>query len=89
MLLQTLVLLGKHLPEDDAHRDAERMRRNAETELKAAISLDENNATYRVMLAELYSEIGLLRRAQAELQHALTIDPKNQTARRLLDKLKR
>jgi curved DNA-binding protein CbpA len=67
----------------------ERMRRNAETELKAAISLDENNATYRVMLAELYSEIGLLRRAQAELQHALTIDPKNQVARRLLDKLKR
>src|SRR5437763_685502 len=67
----------------------ERMRRNAETELKAAISLDENNATYRVMLAELYSAIGLLRRAQAELQHALTIDPKNQTARRLLDKLKR
>ena len=28
-LLQMLVLLGKHLPEDDAHRDAERISRNA------------------------------------------------------------
>jgi curved DNA-binding protein CbpA len=66
----------------------ERMRRDAEAEFKAAISLDANNAAYRVMLAELYKEIGLMRRAQAELQHALAIDPKNQMARSLLDKLK-
>lgn len=67
----------------------ERLRRNAEAEFKAAISLDANNATYRVMLAELYKEIGLLKRAQAELQQALALDPKNQMARGLLDKLKR
>jgi curved DNA-binding protein CbpA len=66
----------------------ERMRRNAETEFKAAISLDANNAAYRVMLAELYNQIGLPRRAQAELERALIIDPKNQVARRLLDKVK-
>jgi curved DNA-binding protein CbpA len=67
----------------------ERMQRSAEAELKAAISLDANNSSYRVMLAELYIEIGLLRRAQAELERALSIDPRNETARNLLDKLKR
>jgi curved DNA-binding protein CbpA len=67
----------------------ERLRRSAEAEFKAAISLDANNAGYHIMLAELYNGIGLPRRAQAELERALIIDPKNQMARRLLDKLKR
>jgi curved DNA-binding protein CbpA len=67
----------------------ERMQRSAEAEIKAAISLDANNSSYRVMLAELYIEIGLLRRAQGELERALSIDPRNETARNLLDKLKR
>jgi curved DNA-binding protein CbpA len=67
----------------------ERMQRSAEAEIKAAISLDAGNSSYRVMLAELYIEIGLLRRAQGELERALSIDPRNETARNLLDKLKR
>jgi curved DNA-binding protein CbpA len=67
----------------------ERMQRSAEAEIKAAISLDANNSSYRVMLAELYIEIGLLRRAQGELERALSLDPRNETARNLLDKLKR
>lgn len=66
----------------------ERLRRNAEAELKAAIALDANNATYRVMLAELYNELGLLRRAQSELERALALEPQNKLARRLLDKVK-
>jgi curved DNA-binding protein CbpA len=66
----------------------QRLRRSAEAELKAAIALDANNASYRVMLAELYSELGLSRRAQTELAHALSIDPQNDAARRLRDKLK-
>ncbi|MDT5121524.1 MAG: hypothetical protein QOC96_1006 [Acidobacteriota bacterium] len=66
----------------------ERMRRNAEAEFKAAITLDANNASFRVMLAEFYSEQGFLRRAQAELERALSIEPRNETARRLLGKLK-
>jgi curved DNA-binding protein CbpA len=66
----------------------ERLRRNAEAELKAAISLDANNASYRVMLAELYNEIGLIRRAQGELERALSVDPQNNAARQLRDKLK-
>ena len=67
----------------------ERLRHSAEAEIKAAIALDANNASYRVMLAELYSEIGLLKRAQGELARALDADPHNAAARRLLDKLKR
>ena len=66
----------------------ERLRHNAEAELKAAIALDEKNAAYRVMLAELYSQIGLSRRAQGELERALSVDPQNKAAQRLLDKLK-
>ncbi|MDT5063708.1 MAG: hypothetical protein QOH63_4167 [Acidobacteriota bacterium] len=67
----------------------ERLRRSAEAELKAAVTLDANNSSYRVMLAELYIEIGLIRRAQGELESALSTDPRNETARNLLDKLKR
>jgi curved DNA-binding protein CbpA len=67
----------------------ERLHHNAEAELKAAISLDADNAAYRVMLAELYLKIGLLKRAQGELNRALAADPRNEAARRLLDKLKR
>jgi curved DNA-binding protein CbpA len=67
----------------------ERMQRNAEAEIKAAIALDANNSSYRVMLAELYIAVGLLRRAQGELERTLSIDPRNEAARTLLDKLKR
>jgi curved DNA-binding protein CbpA len=67
----------------------ERLRHSAEAELKAAIALDANNASYRVMLAELYSEIGLLKRAQGELERALAAEPNNDAARRLREKLKR
>lgn len=61
--------------------------RQAEAELKAAISFDSNNAGYHVMLAEFYSKIGLPRRAQGELERALAIDARHAAARQLLDKL--
>ena len=63
-------------------------RRIAETELQAAISLEPNNASYRVMLAELYKQLGLKRRAEGELERALVADPKNEAARTLLSNLK-
>lgn len=66
----------------------ERMRRNAEAEFKAALTLDENNALFRVMLAEFYIAQGFQRRAQGELERALLIEPRNAAARRLLDQLK-
>ncbi len=62
-------------------------RHQAEAEIQAAISLDKNNATYRVMLAELYRDLGMKRRAQGELHRALSIDPQNADARRLLEEL--
>jgi curved DNA-binding protein CbpA len=64
------------------------MRHQAETELQAAIALDKANVHYRVMLARLYAEMGMVRRAQSEVERALQIEPHNEAARLLLDKLK-
>ncbi len=63
-------------------------RRQAESELRAAIMLDGGNASYRVWLAELYQALGQFRRAEAELERALTIDPKLTAARQMLDRIK-
>ena len=59
-------------------------RRLAETELQTAITLDPKNATYRVMLARLYRELGFARRAQTELERALALEPNNEAASQLL-----
>jgi curved DNA-binding protein CbpA len=59
-------------------------RRIAETELQAALSLEPLNAAYRVMLAELYKNLGLLKRAEGELERALVVDSKNQAAQSML-----
>ncbi len=63
-------------------------RHHAEAEFQAAIALDKNNVSYRMMLAKFYSAGGMVRRARGELEHALQIDPRNEAARLLLDKLK-
>jgi curved DNA-binding protein CbpA len=65
------------------------MRRVAETELQAALSIEPGNAAYRVMLAELYKALGLQRRAEGELARALAVDPNNRAGRSLLASLKR
>ncbi len=62
-------------------------RRTAESELHAALALEPNNATFRMMLAELYKLAGLRRRAQNEAARALAADPKNVAARALLKSL--
>lgn len=61
--------------------------RKAEAEFQAAVKLDSKNATYRLMLAELYIEIGLKVRARGELNRLLKFDPNNNEARNLLDTL--
>ena len=66
----------------------ENTRRVAETELLAAIKLDPNNAEYRVMLAELYRDLGLKRRAKGEAERAVAADPENRKAQDLLHALK-
>jgi curved DNA-binding protein CbpA len=63
-------------------------RRIAEIELQAAVALEPANASYRIMLAELYRVLGLRRRAEGEIQRALVADPKNEAARALLSRLK-
>jgi curved DNA-binding protein CbpA len=63
-------------------------RRTAETELQAALAIEPDNASFRVMLAELYQQLGLRRRAEGEVARALAADPANQAARALLSILK-
>jgi curved DNA-binding protein CbpA len=62
-------------------------RRTAETELQAALKLEPNNASFHVMLAELYQQLGLNKRAEHEAVRALTADPTNKSARALLSTL--
>ncbi len=63
-------------------------KHQAEAELKAAISLDADNASFRVMLAEFYFEMGMRRRAEAEAQRALVADAHNADAQRLIESLR-
>lgn len=65
----------------------EQTRRAAETELLAAVNLDSGNAEYRVMLAELYRDLGLKLRAKGEAERAVAADPNNRKARELLRSL--
>jgi tetratricopeptide (TPR) repeat protein len=66
----------------------ERTRRAAEGEFQAAIKLDPANGEYRVMLAELYRDLGLKLRAKGEAERAVAADPNNRKARELLRALK-
>ncbi len=65
-----------------------RRQRVAESELQAALSLEPENTSYRVMLAELYKHLGLQRRAEGELERALAANPKDEAARSLLASLR-
>jgi len=64
------------------------LRRAAETELQTALKIEPNNASFRVMLAELYQQVGLSKRAETEAARALAADPTNKSARTLLSNLK-
>lgn len=66
----------------------EATRRAAEVELSAAVKLDPKNAEYRMMLAELYRDLGLKLRAKGEAERAVAADPNNRKARELLRALK-
>ena len=68
--------------------EQEHTRRAAEAEFQAAIKLDPKNGVYRVMLAELYRDLGLLLRARGEAERAVEADPNNAKARDLLRALK-
>lgn len=66
----------------------EKTRRAAEAELQAAIRLDPQNAAYRLMLAQLFRDLGFIIRARGEAERAVAADPNNRKARELLRELK-
>jgi curved DNA-binding protein CbpA len=68
--------------------EQEHTRRAAEAELQAAVKLDPANSEYRVMLAQLYRDLGLMLRARGEAERALAADPNNRKASDLLRALK-
>jgi cytochrome c-type biogenesis protein CcmH/NrfG len=63
-------------------------RRQAETELRTALSLDPRNVSYYVSLAEIYLAVNLPRRAESELERALLLDPQHAPARQMLERMK-
>ncbi len=65
----------------------ENTRRLAEVELQAAIKLEPNNSQYRLMLAELFRDLGFSIRARSEAERVVAADPNNRKARKLLSSL--
>ncbi|MEQ1604913.1 MAG: DnaJ domain-containing protein [Pyrinomonadaceae bacterium] len=73
---------GRALASDEKHRH------KAEGELQAALKIDPNNPTYRIMLAEFFIQFNLMKRAEGELNRLLAVFPSNREARELLDSIK-
>ena len=65
----------------------EKQRYKADTELQAAIRLDPQNETYRLISAEFYIQYGLYKRAEGELKRLLEISPNHSEALNLIAKL--
>jgi curved DNA-binding protein CbpA len=96
LALSMLAAAARAVPNESRYRAyygralaaTERTRRSAEAELQAAIRLDSKNASYHVMLAELYRDLGFALRALSEAQKALALEPGNADARDLVRALK-
>ncbi|MFM9902939.1 MAG: DnaJ domain-containing protein [Pyrinomonadaceae bacterium] len=67
----------------------ESQRHKAESEMQAALKLDPSNPTFRILLAEFFIQVNLLKRAEGELTRLLALFPSNREARDLLDGLQR
>lgn len=66
----------------------EKQRHKAEAEMQAALKIDPNNPTFRILLAEFFIQFNLLKRAEGELNRLLALFPSNREARDLLESLK-
>ncbi|MFN0277320.1 MAG: DnaJ domain-containing protein [Pyrinomonadaceae bacterium] len=66
----------------------EKQRHKAESEMQAAIRIDQNNPTFRILLAEFFIQNNLMKRAEGELNRLLATFPSNREARDLLNSLK-
>ena len=65
----------------------EKQRHKAEAEMQAALKIDPNNPTFRMMLAEFFIQFNLVKRAEGELNRLLAIFPNNREAKDLLESL--
>jgi hypothetical protein len=74
---------GKALSADETQRH------KAESEMQTAIRLDSTNPAFRIILAEFFIQMGMLRRADGELTRLLSIFPSNLEAKTLLDSLRK
>nr|MBP9664082.1 tetratricopeptide repeat protein [Pyrinomonadaceae bacterium] len=73
---------GKALAED------QKQRHKAEAEMQAALRLDPDNSTFRLMLAEFFIKMNLVKRAEGELKRLLAKFPSNREATQMLESLK-
>lgn len=74
---------GKALSTDETQRH------KAESEMQAAVRMDPDSPTFRILLAEFFIQHNLLKRAEGELKRLLDIFPSNREALNLLEKLKK
>ncbi|MEQ1923729.1 MAG: DnaJ domain-containing protein [Pyrinomonadaceae bacterium] len=74
---------GKALSFDDSKRH------KAESEMQAALKLDPQNPTFRILLAEFFIQYNLKKRAEGELTRLLAVFPSNREAQDLLDSLQK
>ena len=65
----------------------EKQRHKAEGEMQAGARLDPKNPKIRLMLAEFFIDMNLLKRAEGELNRFLEIAPNNAEARKLLNSI--
>jgi len=73
---------GKALSED------QKQRHKAEAEMQAALKLDPDNSAFRLMLAEFFIKMNLVKRAEGELTRLLAKFPSNREAQQMLESLK-
>lgn len=66
-----------------------KQRHKAEGEMQAALKIDPNNATFRLLLAEFFIQMNLMKRAEGELTRLLAVFPSNREARDLLSSIKK
>jgi predicted Zn-dependent protease len=74
---------GKALATDESQRH------KAEAEIQAAIKLDPESPTFRLILAEFFVQFNLRKRAEGELKRLLAILPSNEDAKAMLAKLQK
>jgi len=65
-----------------------KQRHKAESEMQAALRIDSDNQTFRLMLVEFFIKENLVKRAEGELTRLLAVSPDNREARAMLDSLK-